>query len=61
MRRAHSVLELSGALDRQGRPLPPSLGVMSFVMDQVGGDWRIIAFQNNDRSTATYSVLIGNP
>jgi hypothetical protein len=34
---------------------------MSFVMDQVGGDWRIIAFQNNDRSTATYSVLIGNP
>jgi hypothetical protein len=42
----HSVLELSGALDRQGRSLPPSLGVMSFVMDQVDGDWRIIAFQN---------------
>jgi uncharacterized protein (TIGR02246 family) len=42
----HSVLELSGALDRQGRSLPPSLGVMSFVTDQVDGDWRIIAFQN---------------
>jgi uncharacterized protein (TIGR02246 family) len=43
----HSVLELTGARDRQARPLPPGLGVMTYVMDKVDGDWRIIAFQNS--------------
>lgn len=42
----HSVFELIGATDRQGRSLPPGLGVMTYVMDNLDGDWRIIAFQN---------------
>jgi uncharacterized protein (TIGR02246 family) len=42
----HSVLELSGAVDRQGQRLPLGLGVMTYVMDKVNGDWRVIAFQN---------------
>jgi len=42
----HTVLELSGAFDPQGNPLPPGLGVMTYVLDKADGDWRIIALQN---------------
>jgi uncharacterized protein (TIGR02246 family) len=42
----HSVIELSGATDRQGRELPPGLGVITAVIQGVTGGWRIIALQN---------------
>jgi uncharacterized protein (TIGR02246 family) len=42
----HTVIELSSAVDRQGQPLPPSLGVITAVIQQVAGVWHIIALQN---------------
>jgi uncharacterized protein (TIGR02246 family) len=42
----HIVVELSGALDRQGKQMPPSLGVMTVVMSRFDEAWRIIALQN---------------
>lgn len=42
----HAVVELSGAFDRQGQPLPPGFGVMTFVVTKAESDWRITAFQN---------------
>jgi uncharacterized protein (TIGR02246 family) len=42
----HLVIELSGAIDRQGQQLPPGLGVITSVIQGVAGSWRIIALQN---------------
>jgi uncharacterized protein (TIGR02246 family) len=42
----HLVIELSGAIDRQGHQLPPGLGVITSVIQGVAGNWRIIALQN---------------
>ncbi len=42
----HAVLELTGAVDRQGQALAPGLGVTTYLMDRVDGSWRIMAFQN---------------
>jgi len=42
----HSVIELSGAVDRQGHQIPPGLGVITSVIQGVAGRWRIIALQN---------------
>jgi len=42
----HAVLELTGAVDRQGQTLPPGLGVTTYLMDRADANWRIIAFQN---------------
>ena len=42
----HAVIELSGAVDRQGQPLPPGLGVITFVIEKVTDAWHIIALQN---------------
>jgi len=42
----HAVIELSGAVDRQGHQLPPSLGVITSVIEGVEGGWQIIALQN---------------
>ena len=42
----HSVIELSGATDRQGDQLPPGLGMITAVVQRVAGRWRIIALQN---------------
>lgn len=42
----HAVIELSGAINRQGQHLPPGLGVITSVIEQVPGGWRIIALQN---------------
>jgi uncharacterized protein (TIGR02246 family) len=42
----HSVIELSGATDRQGNHLPPGTGVITSVIHEVAGSWRIIALQN---------------
>jgi uncharacterized protein (TIGR02246 family) len=42
----HSVIELSGASDRQGHALPPGLGVITAVIQGVAGGWRIVALQN---------------
>jgi uncharacterized protein (TIGR02246 family) len=42
----HRVWELSRAVDRQGQPLPPGLGIMSYLMSRAHGVWRISAFQN---------------
>jgi uncharacterized protein (TIGR02246 family) len=43
----HAVIELAGATGPDGQPLPPALGVMSYVMNQQGPQrWRILAFQN---------------
>ena len=35
----HAVIELSGASDRRDEPLPTALGVMTFVVVRVDGDW----------------------
>jgi uncharacterized protein (TIGR02246 family) len=43
---AHAVIELSGAVDRQGQQLPPGLGVVTTVTGEVAGGWQIIALQN---------------
>jgi uncharacterized protein (TIGR02246 family) len=42
----HLVIELSGAIDRQGHQVPPGLGVITAVIHGVAGSWRIIALQN---------------
>ena len=42
----HAIIELSGAVDRQGQQLPPGLGVITSVIEKVGDGWRIIALQN---------------
>ncbi len=42
----HAVIELSGAMNPQGRQLPPGLGVITAVIEQAPGGWRIIALQN---------------
>ena len=42
----HAVIELSGAVDRQGQELPPGLGVVTTVIEEVAGGWQIIALQN---------------
>ena len=42
----HAVIELSGALDRQGQHLPPGLGVITSVIERAAGGWHIIALQN---------------
>jgi len=42
----HAVIELSGAVDRQGGPVPPGLGVITTVLDKTGQGWRVIALQN---------------
>jgi uncharacterized protein (TIGR02246 family) len=42
----HSVIELSGATNRQGHQLPPGLGMITSVVQGVAGRWRIIALQN---------------
>ena len=42
----HLVIELSGAIDRQGHQVPPALGVITSVVHGVAGSWRIIALQN---------------
>lgn len=42
----HSVIELSGATDRQGHQVPPGLGVVTAVVQGVAGSWRIVALQN---------------
>src|SRR3989475_7344459 len=42
----HAVIELSGAINRQGQQLPPGLGVITSVIEEVRGGWRIIALQN---------------
>jgi uncharacterized protein (TIGR02246 family) len=47
----HSVIELSGAVDRQGHQLPPSLGVTTSVIEEVAGVWQIIALQNTAVAT----------
>ena len=48
----HAVIELAGAASPDGQPLPPALGVMSYVMKQEGPNrWRILAFQNTTVTT----------
>src|ERR1700751_5237547 len=43
----HAVIELASATPPGGQPLPPALGVMSYVVKREGPDgWRILAFQN---------------
>jgi uncharacterized protein (TIGR02246 family) len=42
----HAVIELRGAVDRQGQQLPPSLGIITSVIEEVAGGWQIIALQN---------------
>jgi uncharacterized protein (TIGR02246 family) len=42
----HAVIELSGAVDRQGQALPPGLGVITFVLEKTNSGWQIIALQN---------------
>lgn len=42
----HAVIELSGAFDREGRQLPPGLGVITSVMERTDEGWRIVALQN---------------
>ena len=42
----HAVIELSGAVDRQGQQLPPGLGVITCVVEKASESWRIIALQN---------------
>ncbi len=42
----HSVIELNGAVDRQGQQLPPGLGVITSVIEKVAGGWHIFALQN---------------
>lgn len=42
----HAVIELSGAVDRQGQQLPPGLGVITSVIERAAGGWHIIALQN---------------
>ncbi len=47
----HAVIELSGAVDRKGQPLPPGLGVITSVIEKVAGGWHIIALQNTAVAT----------
>lgn len=42
----HAVIELSGAVDRQGQPLPPGLGVITSVIEKGASGWQIIALHN---------------
>jgi uncharacterized protein (TIGR02246 family) len=42
----HAVIELSGAFDREGRQLPPGLGVITSVVEKTDEGWRIVALQN---------------
>jgi uncharacterized protein (TIGR02246 family) len=42
----HLVIELRGAIDRQGQRLPPGLGVITSVILSAAGRWQIIALQN---------------
>jgi uncharacterized protein (TIGR02246 family) len=42
----HAVIELSGAFDREGRQLPPGLGVITSMIEKTDDGWRIIALQN---------------
>ena len=42
----HSVIELSGAVDRHDQQLTPGLGVITSVIQNAGGRWQIIALQN---------------
>ena len=42
----HAVIELSGAVDRQGQQLPRGLGVITSVIEEAAGGWRIMALQN---------------
>jgi uncharacterized protein (TIGR02246 family) len=49
----HSVIELSGGIDRQGHQLPPGLGVVTAVIQGVDGSWLIIALQNTTIANPT--------
>ena len=51
----HVVIELSGAVDRQGQQLPPGLGVITSVIERTVGGWRIIALQNTAVAAAAAS------
>lgn len=42
----HAGIELSGAFDREGRQLPPGLGVITSVVEDTDQGWRIVALQN---------------
>ena len=42
----HAILELSGAVDRLGQPLPPGLGVITSVIEKATSGWQIIALRN---------------
>ena len=42
----HAVIELSGAVDRQGQQVPRGLGVITSVIEEAAGGWRIMALQN---------------
>jgi uncharacterized protein (TIGR02246 family) len=52
----HLVIELSGSVDRQGHELPPGLGVITSVVQGVGGSWQIIALQNTTASAQPPAV-----
>ena len=47
----HAVIELSGAVDREGRKLPSGLGIITSVVEKTEESWRIIALQNTTVAT----------
>ena len=51
----HVVIELKGAVDRQGQALQPGLGVITSVIERAVGGWRIIALQNTTVAAAAAS------
>ena len=53
---AHAVIELSGAMNRQGQQLPPGLGVLTAVVEDAPGGWRIIALQNTSVACSRISA-----
>ena len=53
----HSIIELTGATDRQGHQVPSGLGVITSVIQRVAGSWRIIALQNTTIAAQQSSVI----
>ena len=53
----HLVIDLSGAVDRQGHQIPPGQGVITSVIHSMAGSWRIIALQNRTVAAQQSAVM----